>query len=220
MIGEENPIIEMNINQQLQQMYPPLHLPQKMLEEIIIAYSKPKRYYHTISHVLEVLEQFQQINTDKQWKNPKEVYLAIVFHDAIYDYGGKDNELQSAVFARQCIQKHLHEEIDISYVQHLIKLTAIHGSLTPSDVSSEEALFLDCDMAILGSSSVRFCQYETNIEKEYTTIYSPEMYKIGRKQFLQKLASANRIFLSSRLHEQYDEQARQNLQWAIVGQRL
>ena len=102
LIGEENPIIDMNIHQQLQQMYPPLQLPQNLLEETVVAYTKPKRFYHTIEHVLEVLKQFQLVNIDKQWKNPQEVYLAIVFHDAIYEYGAKDNEQQSAIFAQHC----------------------------------------------------------------------------------------------------------------------
>jgi len=193
-----------------------LPLSDEMLKELLYLYATPTRYYHNIHHVIEVLGHYQSTSKKNGWTNSKEVYLAVLYHDAIYEYGAKDNEKRSALIAKDAIAKHFSShQIDSEYVQKLIELTAIHGKLRPDDVSEEEALFLDCDMAIVGSSWERFSQYQDAIEKEYCTVYPKLLYRIGRKKFLKSVLSAERIFLSSVFHQQYNLQARSNLKQAL-----
>ena len=193
-----------------------LPLSEQMLVGLLTFYSTPERFYHNISHVIDVLDHYKHVNKEALWQHPYEVYLAVLYHDAIYEYGAKDNEEKSAQVAAQCIVQYFpDQEIDIDYVKRLIELTAIHGRITIADVSEEEALFLDCDMAIMGASWERFCQYQDDIEKEYTKVYPRVLYRIGRKKFLKTVAQAERIFLSQRFHRQYDAQARSNLKRAL-----
>lgn len=188
----------------------PLLVPLDMQREVRLQYQKPIRFYHTFQHVESLLEQYHELIS--YWKNPYEVYLAFVYHDIIYEYGAKDNEEQSALFAQQHIQQHLPDiELNLERIMRLIRHTANHGQLTREELDEEERLFLDCDMSILGSTPTIFQEYEHQIEQEYTQVYPKILYKMGRKRFRAKLSKAKRIFFSDQFHQRYDVQARKNL---------
>ncbi|MAA80060.1 MAG: hypothetical protein CL916_12465 [Deltaproteobacteria bacterium] len=189
---------------------PPLSIPLIMQQEIQEQYTKPKRFYHTIEHVESLIEQYHSIHN--LWENHCAVYLAFLYHDIIYEYGAKDNEEQSAIFAQKHILKYIPNGKNfLPRTMHLIRQTALHGQLQRKDLDQEERLFLDCDMSILGSNPAKFKEYENQIEQEYTQVYSKILYKIGRKQFRKNLYKAPRIFFSDLFHQKYDNQARKNL---------
>ena len=191
-------------------MSSPIPLPESMMDELRAFYQNPKRFYHTFAHVETLLVLYHEL--ESYWHNPIEVYLAFLYHDAIYEYGAKDNEEQSALLAKEHIQHHLpHIEINIERVMGLIRHTANHGSLTPQELDEEEKLFLDCDMSIIGSSRERFLEYEQQIEQEYTQVYPRFLYRIGRKMFRSTLKKTTRIFFSDLFHKRLDKQARENL---------
>ena len=193
-----------------------LSLPEGLLLGLRMAYSKPRRYYHNFSHVLEVLGHYRLVDSHVGWQHPKEVYCAALYHDAIYAYGAKDNEKQSAELARNELARWLpHGGLNLDTVARLIVLTASHGTLKRSQVSAEERLFLDCDMAIMASEWPRFQRYEEDIQKEYTQIYSLELFRQGRRVFLENLRKKERIFLSDFFHERLDSLARRNLNKAL-----
>ena len=194
-----------------------LSIPAGLLTEVKKAYARPVRNYHHFGHVLEVLRHYKAVEEDIGWKSPVDVFLAVLYHDIIYDFGAKDNEAQSAVFARKHLQKWLLDTpFQIDYIQHLIDLTAQHGQLSRHTLSREETLFVDCDMAILGASQERFAQYEKEIEAEYTQVYFKPMYRFGRRRFFSKLLKTDRIFLSDYFFERLEEKARHNIAQALV----
>src|SRR5690606_2549590 len=78
----------------------PLHLPRDLVAQLAAAYGEPHRAYHNASHIAEVLGWFDRVADDVGWHRPAEVYVAIVFHDAIYEPAAKDNEARSASWAR------------------------------------------------------------------------------------------------------------------------
>jgi predicted metal-dependent HD superfamily phosphohydrolase len=100
-------------------------------------------------------------------------------------------------------------------VRELIELTSRHGSLREADVDREAALFLDCDMAILGAERPRFIVYEQAIRAEYAHIWDAA-FRAGRIRFLRRLLELPSIFLSSTFRERYEVQARQNIAWALA----
>ncbi|MDB4957706.1 MAG: hypothetical protein JWO36_5275 [Myxococcales bacterium] len=187
--------------------YAPLRLPDPLTERLADAYHEPHRAYHTAEHVAEVLGWFDRVADDVGWRRPAEVYVAIVFHDAIYAPGAKDNEARSAAWARQVALP-----VDADRVAELIELTARHGSIDAVD--PEAALFLDCDMAILGAPPDAFDAYDHAIAIEYKQV-PPEAYRSGRRAFLQGLLAKPRIFLSNYFHDRLDAQARANLRRAL-----
>jgi predicted metal-dependent HD superfamily phosphohydrolase len=183
--------------------------------ELAALYATPPRAYHCLAHVEEVLVHLETIRA--RLTLPDEVHAACLFHDAIYIAGRNDNEERSAAAFADAAQRHaslkpLNEEV----VRRLILLTAEHGKLERGDVSPDEALFLDCDMAILASDDARFDLYECQIREEYGHL--PRfLYRRGRRRFLERLLHSERIYLSQHFHDRFDALARCNLRRALAA---
>ncbi|UXI70760.1 hypothetical protein N4264_25155 [Tahibacter amnicola] len=183
-----------------------------MEAELAAAYTVPQRFYHSADHVEEVLEHFAEVAAGPGWEHPREVYLAVLYHDAIYEPGRRDNEARSADLAVRAVNTHLPDAgIDTVYLAELIHLTARHGHLRPADVDRDSALFLDCDMAILAAPAARFAAYDAAIAQEYRGRLPQWMFRHLRRRFLRGLLDAPRIYLSDYFHDRLDATARENL---------
>ncbi len=186
----------------------PLPIPEGLERALIDAYAHPPRAYHSFGHVQEVLKHFHSVPS---WQHPREVYLAVLFHDAIYLAGKSDNEAKSADLALQSIATWLPKEnVDTALVRRLIELTAKHGKLKREELDEETRLFLDCDMAILGAPAAQFDAYDAAIAEEYSEV--PKLiFRFNRNRFLKHLLEVDRIFLSDLFHQRLDAAARENL---------
>jgi predicted metal-dependent HD superfamily phosphohydrolase len=180
-------------------------------------YHSPPRHYHTIDHVVEVARWYQVVAREQGWTRPREVFLAVLFHDVVYQAGARDNEQRSAAVAADALQRWLGDAgIDTRYVAQLIELTARHGGLAAGDVDAEAALFLDCDMAVLAAPADVYARYEQGVAAEYLTVYPPELFAQGRRRFLEGLLARERIYLSPFFHDRLDAPARANLRNALA----
>ncbi|MET0583206.1 MAG: hypothetical protein ABWZ08_14710 [Pseudoxanthomonas sp.] len=204
-------------------MSAPLTLPTTMLSELETAYATPVRAYHNFGHVQEVLHRFAEVTVGPGWTQPSEVYLAVLYHDAVYEAGRKDNEARSAEMAMAQIARWLPERgIDTLRVAELIDLTARHGQFSPGDFgddgfSLDTRHFLDCDMAILGAEAGVFDAYDAGIAEEYRGHVPAFLFRLNRKRFLKGLLARERIYLSDWFHQRYDAPARANLRRAIAA---
>ena len=81
-------------------------------------------------------------------------------------------------------------------------------------MSAEEALFLDCDMAVLGAAPAAYDAYERGVAQEYAAL-PPELYAAGRRRFLEGLLAREHLFLSERFRLRYEHAARENLRRAL-----
>lgn len=190
----------------------PVPLPPGLVDALAAAYAKPPRAYHNLDHVHEVIGHWRDVAAGPGWTQPLETFLAVLYHDAIYEAGHRDNESRSGVFAREQIARWLPEAcVDADRVVALIELTARHGRLTPGDVDRDAALFLDADMAILGASPERFDAYDRQIAQEYRGALPAWMFAFYRRKFLKGVLAAPRIYLSEFFHERCDAAARVNL---------
>jgi predicted metal-dependent HD superfamily phosphohydrolase len=197
-----------------------LQLPSEQMQSLQAAYATPARAYHNFAHVEEVLRHYDAVAIGPGWQKPMEVRLAVLYHDAIYEAGRKDNEARSADLAVEHLQRWLPDRgIDADRVAELINLTARHGSLKPGDVDRDAALFLDCDMAILASDAATFAAYDRGITAEYRGKVPAWLFKLNRRRFLKALLGRERIFLSDWFHERLDAQARINLRRAVTEKR-
>lgn len=181
----------------------PFALPAATASELAAAYGEPHRAYHNATHIAELLRWFDTVADDIGWQQAAEVYTAILFHDSIYVPGAKDNEARSADWAKRSALP-----ADLARVAELIELTAQHGKL--ASATGDTALFLDSDMAIVASSSAAYRDYAAQIRREYNAI-PDDLYRGGRRAFLQSVATKPRIFFSDYFHTRLDAQARQNL---------
>lgn len=190
-------------------------VPAEQLAAVEAAYARPARAYHHFGHVRDVLAQADAVATDPGWRHPAEVRLAILYHDAIYDAGRRDNEVRSAALAREHLAR-WPAPVDVDRVAALIELTARHGRLAPGEVDHDAALFLDCDMAILGAAPAVFDAYDRGIAAEYRGQVPGWLFAINRRRFLKGLLAAPRIFLSAHFHATLDAAARANLRRAVT----
>ena len=180
------------------------------LREALAAwYGTPGRHYHTIDHVDEVLANFESCRS--LMRQPMEAYVAVLFHDAVYEVGQTDNEARSAALA--CEQAPRWFDVDLERVHDLIMMTASHGSHSVTD--ADAALFLDCDMAILGASPKRYQEYTRQIFAEWAPVVAPRDFAEGRAAFLRKVLKT-RIFLSDLWHQRLESSARRNLEAELL----
>jgi predicted metal-dependent HD superfamily phosphohydrolase len=184
----------------------PLQLPDDVSRELVAAYSEPHRAYHNLTHIAELLGWFDRVADDVGWKTPATAYAAILFHDAIYVPGAKDNEARSADWARRA---GFGDD-----VAALILMTQNHASHANTDHDASH--FLDADMAIVGAPTEQFAAYDAAIAREYDHI-PRDAYRAGRKAFLEGLLKLSRIFHTEYFHARLDAQARTNLAAAIKG---
>ena len=189
------------------------------------AYARPPRAYHNYQHVQEVQRRHDEVAAGPGWQQTVETGFAVLYHDAIYDAGSKDNEALSANWAAEQISHWLPDAgIDIARVRELIELTARHGQFTPDDFAGtphavDTRHFLDCDMAILGAEPADFDAYDRGIATEYRGQVPGWLYKLNRRRFLKALLAKPRIYLSDFFHDRLDAQARSNLRRAINEKR-
>ena len=190
----------------------PFPLPPGQLAELKAAHAQPPRAYHNLGHVQALLHHFRDVAAGPGWRQPREVALALLYHDAIYEAGRGDNEARSAQLAREAIARWLPDAgIDAERVAELIALTARHGSLRGDELDADAALFLDSDMAILGAPPEVFDAYDRGIAEEYRGKVPGFLFRLNRRRFLKGVLAQPRIFFSDFFHQRCDAQARANL---------
>lgn len=203
----------------------PLTLPDAQSEALQAAYATPPRTYHNFDHVRDVLRHHADVAAGPGWAQPVETFLAVLYHDAVYEAGRGDNEARSADMAVAAIARWLpNAGIEPQRVAELIELTARHGTLAPEDFGDDAAAddsrhFLDCDMAILGAEPAVFDAYDRGIATEYRCIVPAWLFRLNRRRFLKTLLARPRIYLSDYFHQRYDARARANLRRAVNEKR-
>jgi predicted metal-dependent HD superfamily phosphohydrolase len=149
---------------------------------VVDQYYEPHRYYHNIDHIIHMLNEADRLKilTDK-------LFLAIVFHDAIYDPLKHDNEERSVDLLFN--QYPPDEEIRDAIMATKNHVKTIEN---PKMNLSYELCYLDLD--ILYQSTVQeFMEFESKIFKEYQFV-DYKIYKEKRIELLIKL-SANPIYI-------------------------
>lgn len=193
----------------------PVALPEAQWQALRDAYAVPPRAYHHFGHVCETLAHYRVVAREASWAAPVEVWLALLYHDAIYLPGRKDNEARSAELAQAHLRRWPPAGIDASRVAGLIALTARHGALDADDFprtpeGEDTRRFLDCDMAILGAEPEAFAAYDRAIAEEYRAV--PRwLYRRKRRAFFRGLLDRERIFLSDFFLDRLEAAARRNL---------
>jgi predicted metal-dependent HD superfamily phosphohydrolase len=157
------------------------------LQGLLARYTEPQRHWHTAQHIAGMLECL------RGWCGtvPPALVLATLYHDAVYQPGAADNEALSAQVAQKELTVLGVPSGVIEKVRTLIEATRTHSR----PHSDAEALFLDADMAILGSTEARYQAYCTAIRREHATT-SPRAYRLGRIRFLLGMLTRARLFYS------------------------
>lgn len=173
-------------------------------QRIQFAYTESHRTYHTLTHIEECLDRLEE-NRDLV-TDPTQLKFAIWFHDLIYNTRAFDNEERSAEAAFQFLKGTSIAES----VTELIKATK-HGK---KPTSLEAQLLCDIDLSVLGGDSRQYRQYAEAIRQEYHWVPAQD-YILGRIRILRMFLNRDSIYCLPGFHEQYEEQARTNLESEI-----
>lgn len=173
---------------------------QKLWDEIEIKHSEKHRAYHTLKHLESFFVEL------KDFKLSDNILFAIFYHDIIYDTQTRDNEEQSALFSEEALAILGVKEKITREVTKLILETKSHEAST-----KENELFLDADIAILGSTQANYNSYAQAIRYEYN-IFTDEAYHKGRILVIESFLKKERIYKSDYFYEKYEKKARKNLE--------
>lgn len=178
---------------------------QKLFHILASFYSEEERYYHNLNHVYSMLKGLKE-NKDIA-EDYLSIYLAIWFHDAIFDPQSSNNEERSAELAASELQKLRLPESKIKFCCELILSTKFH---IPACNCRDCDLFLDLDLAILGKEPHIYHEYAQNVRKEYSWVPEDTFIK-GRYNILNQIISRDRIYNTERFYQLYEKQARKNI---------
>ena len=173
-----------------------------MIERIAPYYNEPHRFYHTMDHINFMLDSGNKLLSREQ-------YMAVLFHDIVYDPKRKDNEEQSASLMYKMLDDGYHtmkenSGEDVDTIAHIILDTRTHKATRP-----ESELVLDLDLLGLASEYGVFKTNSINIRKEYSHLSDAE-WNIGRRYFFTELLKKP-IFVT-KTFSIYEKDARQNIQ--------
>lgn len=178
----------------------PVVLDEAVWARVVAAYTEPQRRYHGLEHLAEMSRAWRGVAAGPGWRAPRSSFLALLFHDLVYDPRATDNEARSAAALR--------ESFGDEAAARMVEATAAHAEAAPGD--DDLAHLLDCDLAILGADPARFARYEAQVAEEYAFLPA-EAWRAGRGAFLDKMIASPRIFRSRLFHDRLDAAARRNL---------
>lgn len=142
--------------------------------DVINLYNEPHRFYHTIDHIKDVLNDLHGSDLLKH----DELFLAAIFHDIIYNPQSGSNEEDSADYFLQAAKS---STLNIDQKKHIVQLILDTKNHKPTVKFSEE--FIRADLAIFNGSFDKLIKYEKQIFKEFQFVDYKD-YKIKRIEIL------------------------------------
>ena len=181
----------------------------RIRDELVRAYTAPDRHYHNLAHIEAMLELMRA--HEHALADPASVEAAIWFHDAVYDTRRHDNEQKSAELAAERLAGQLNAS-RLGLVVTMIQATAGHRlpDLSNEGARNDCALFLDMDLAILGSAPDEFAAYEAAVRREHGWL-SDALWIEGRRKVLQAFLARPAIYASPPFRASHETAARENL---------
>lgn len=180
-------------------------------------YAEPHRFHHGQAHIDTLLAQWHQHQPG--WHDPQAAELAIWFHDAVYQPGAKDNELQSAALLRQALAGVIAPPV-LERAARMILATERHVIPTGLQTAEAEdvAAFLDMDMSILGAEPSAYDAYAVAVEREFVPVVGQDAWREGRAAFLRSaLASTVPLFQTNAMRTALEASARANMARELTG---
>jgi predicted metal-dependent HD superfamily phosphohydrolase len=184
-------------------------LSEDVRSELVRIYTGPDRHYHNLDHIKTLLALAEA--HAGEFTDVEAVEAAIWFHDAVYDTRKADNEAESAKLATDVLAGAAAEE-RLEFIAAMIRASAKHGipDSMQGATARDCALFLDMDLAILGSPVGEFDVYERAIRLEYGWV-PDEAWIAGRGKVLRNFLARPFIYATPQFRSSHEAAARSNL---------
>lgn len=181
---------------------------QETFDALVSAYSEKHRHYHNRQHIEACLKHIDRCASHMD--NPRQVELALWFHDAVYNPLSANNELKSAEWAVSFLSSNGVSLEKSSDVYSLIMAT-VHNS---PPATKDQSLLIDIDLSILGSDEKIYDVFEYAVRQEYKMVPS-FLYKRKRAAVLKGFLDRCAIYNNEPFKSEWEARARHNLSRAI-----
>ncbi|WP_294224170.1 hypothetical protein [uncultured Chryseobacterium sp.] len=171
-------------------------------------YTGKGRHYHNLQHLENMFPELETLKADIT--DFSIITFSVFYHDVIYDATSKTNEEKSAEFAASRMKRMNIDQDTVRKVSEQIIATKSHQRSGNADTN----YLLDADLSVLGKDRETYMEYTLKIRKEYA-VYPDFLYKPGRKKVLQHFLKLESIFKTDTFRNQYEDQARKNIEWEI-----
>ncbi len=149
---------------------------------VLKRYDEHHRFYHTMEHLIHVLQQLENVSAVSD-----ELFLAAVYHDAIYEPSSLTNEEDSAnLFLHESKTTKLSED-NKKVIQQLILETKTHQASSPLSQR-----FIEADLEIFNAPFEALIKYEHQIFKEFQFV-DYAIYQQKRIEVLEKFNESGRL---------------------------
>lgn len=179
-----------------------------LFHKLIAHYSEAHRSYHTPQHLDECFAKWQEVASVAA--HPREIELALWFHDAVYDVKRQDNEERSAKWA-QSASREAGLSVAAAERVHAMVMATRHNAV-PEDADAQ--ILVDIDLSILGAGPERFDEYERQIREEYAWVPTI-LFRRKRRKILEQFIERPRIFNTEHFFTTLEVRARGNLERSI-----
>lgn len=171
------------------------------------AYSEPHRHYHDQRHLGECLRELDDLHALPE-RDRRLLRWALLWHDAAYEPGRRDNEHRSAELALADLSGCGVAGEDAAEVARLIRLTERHCA-DPGDRLG--ALMVSIDLSTLGSDADRYREYAADVRREYSHVPEP-LWRTGRALVLKRLLESDPLYPDPRFRDRLEARARRNME--------
>jgi predicted metal-dependent HD superfamily phosphohydrolase len=175
-------------------------------DALIAHYNEPHRRYHSLSHLERLLD--VSVLVPDSIKDTS-FWMAVFYHDVIYDPRAADNEEKSAEHAAQALARLGFNKFAQHDVKQLILSTKTHTPLPPP-LSEPSKYVLDADLAILGFAEEDYNEYACGIREEYAFVPDDD-YRRERGKILARFSQRERLYYTKPFFENFEQQARYNI---------
>lgn len=167
------------------------------------------RYYHDVRHVRWVVRHVVELAADHEVADLDAVVAAAFFHDAVYEFDRDDNEARSADLATATLRELGWEPERCDRVAEMILATR-HFDQTPATPSTDTAVLLAADLAVLGADPGAYADSVRNIRREYGHL-DDDAWRTGRTAVIHAFLERTSIYPPELGLDTWERRARANL---------
>ena len=183
-------------------------------QELRELYAEPHRAYHNLAHINALLLMTEDLAQHRRLQKIDAVRFAVWFHDAIYQPRRHDNEARSADLAVTALNALGVPAEIIDTVRQWILATHKH---TAEGLDTDGQMFLDMDLAILGTPPETYQAYAAAIRAEYSWVPG-FFYRRARRQILEGFLARPQLYFTPDFSVSREVQARANIAAELANQ--
>ena len=159
-------------------------------------YGEPARHYHTFKHIEACLLEADRLLEEVPSLDRQRIELALIWHDAVYVPGRRENERMSASLLYS-LRDALHHEVRPDVLEYACTAIIATQSHDTEWYGSDAMLaVLDIDMSILGQDATTYDAYVKGVRMEFGSV-SDDAWRHGRGNFLERTLGQKKSTVST-----------------------